>query len=320
MAYAPEPDLFIRTGGEERITNFLLWQLAYTELYFTDTCGPISTPPRSTRRSQSYRKRERRFGRTSEQIDRAEKGVPDAEDARHHRAGAAGGPACRPCSRTLSCRLLVVAALFFARCRLGVLPAVSGAARPLIGAVFWTGGFRVVWCFRAHLSRSTPVFGALRRALDCALAPSLTTGLPALRWRCQPLLSGVYGIAQSVGCFIAIVALFQSLAALSAVGHGDRLGRRHRRLFSRARRSASASWRRRSPPARPGKARRRLASRCWCWPRCRSSIVGRVRRHLRRARLRQAGAGSALAGILVLMVAASVVGDCSNRSSSAAPA
>ena len=40
MAYAPEPDLFIRTGGEERISNFLLWQLAYSELYFTDTYWP----------------------------------------------------------------------------------------------------------------------------------------------------------------------------------------------------------------------------------------------------------------------------------------
>ena len=40
MSYAPEPDLFIRTGGEQRISNFLLWQLAYTELYFTDTLWP----------------------------------------------------------------------------------------------------------------------------------------------------------------------------------------------------------------------------------------------------------------------------------------
>ena len=40
MAYAPEPDLFIRTGGEQRISNFLLWQLAYTELYFTDVLWP----------------------------------------------------------------------------------------------------------------------------------------------------------------------------------------------------------------------------------------------------------------------------------------
>ena len=40
MAYAPEPDLFIRTGGEQRISNFLLWQLAYTELYFTDMLWP----------------------------------------------------------------------------------------------------------------------------------------------------------------------------------------------------------------------------------------------------------------------------------------
>ena len=40
LNYAPEPDLFIRTGGEKRISNFLLWQLAYTELYFTDTLWP----------------------------------------------------------------------------------------------------------------------------------------------------------------------------------------------------------------------------------------------------------------------------------------
>ncbi len=51
MAYAPEPDLFIRTGGEQRISNFLLWQVAYTEFYFTDTSGPISTPTRSAARS-----------------------------------------------------------------------------------------------------------------------------------------------------------------------------------------------------------------------------------------------------------------------------
>ena len=40
MAYAPEPDLFIRTGGEQRVSNFLLWQLAYTELYFTEALWP----------------------------------------------------------------------------------------------------------------------------------------------------------------------------------------------------------------------------------------------------------------------------------------
>ena len=53
MAYAPEPDLFIRTGGEQRISNFLLWQLAYTELYFTDTAvARFRRAPRSTPRSR----------------------------------------------------------------------------------------------------------------------------------------------------------------------------------------------------------------------------------------------------------------------------
>lgn len=69
MHYAPEPDLFIRTGGEKRISNFLLWQLAYTELYFTDTLWPDFDDVAFGQALQSYRQRERRFGRTSEQVN-----------------------------------------------------------------------------------------------------------------------------------------------------------------------------------------------------------------------------------------------------------
>ncbi|RJX32616.1 MAG: di-trans,poly-cis-decaprenylcistransferase [Oxalobacter sp.] len=68
MAYAPEPDLFIRTGGEMRISNFLLWQLAYTEMYFTDTFWPDFDATALDAAIASYRQRERRFGRTSEQL------------------------------------------------------------------------------------------------------------------------------------------------------------------------------------------------------------------------------------------------------------
>lgn len=68
MHYAPEPDLFIRTGGEQRISNFLLWQLAYTEFYFTDTLWPAFDREALEIAIQSYQKRERRFGRTSEQL------------------------------------------------------------------------------------------------------------------------------------------------------------------------------------------------------------------------------------------------------------
>ena len=68
MAYAPEPDLFIRTGGEQRISNFLLWQLAYSELYFTDTYWPDFDAEALDLAIASYRQRERRFGRTSEQL------------------------------------------------------------------------------------------------------------------------------------------------------------------------------------------------------------------------------------------------------------
>ncbi|UCV13027.1 di-trans,poly-cis-decaprenylcistransferase [Dechloromonas denitrificans] len=68
MSYAPEPDLFIRTGGEERISNFLLWQLAYTELYFTPTLWPDFNTAEFDKAIASYQQRERRFGRTSEQL------------------------------------------------------------------------------------------------------------------------------------------------------------------------------------------------------------------------------------------------------------
>lgn len=68
MNYAPEPDLFIRTGGEQRISNFLLWDLAYTELYFTNTLWPDFNAASLDLAIQSYQQRERRFGRTSEQL------------------------------------------------------------------------------------------------------------------------------------------------------------------------------------------------------------------------------------------------------------
>ncbi len=68
LNYAPEPDLFIRTGGEQRISNFVLWQLAYTELYFTDTLWPDFDAAALDRAIVSYQQRERRFGRTSEQL------------------------------------------------------------------------------------------------------------------------------------------------------------------------------------------------------------------------------------------------------------
>ena len=72
MSYAPEPDLFIRTGGEQRISNFLLWQLAYTELHFTDLLWPDFDAAALDAAIASYRGRERRYGRTSEQVRAAQ--------------------------------------------------------------------------------------------------------------------------------------------------------------------------------------------------------------------------------------------------------
>ena len=67
----PEPDLFIRTGGEKRISNYLLWQLAYTELYFDDCLWPDFGTESMQKALEWYAGRERRFGRTSEQIEHA---------------------------------------------------------------------------------------------------------------------------------------------------------------------------------------------------------------------------------------------------------
>ncbi len=67
-AHMPDPDLLIRTSGEYRISNFLLWQLAYSELYFTDCLWPEFTEEEFYKAIVDYQKRERRFGKTSEQI------------------------------------------------------------------------------------------------------------------------------------------------------------------------------------------------------------------------------------------------------------
>jgi undecaprenyl diphosphate synthase len=69
MAGLPEPDLFIRTGGEQRISNFLLWQLAYTELYFTEALWPDFDRTQFELALTSFAGRQRRFGRTGEQVE-----------------------------------------------------------------------------------------------------------------------------------------------------------------------------------------------------------------------------------------------------------
>ena len=66
--YMPDPDLLIRTGGEVRLSNFLLWQCAYSELYFCETFWPDFREEEFCKAIYDYQKRERRFGKTSEQI------------------------------------------------------------------------------------------------------------------------------------------------------------------------------------------------------------------------------------------------------------
>lgn len=66
----PEPDLLIRTGGEKRISNFLIWQMAYAEFYFTDTLWPDFNEDSLEKAIHSFNERERRFGKTSEQVSK----------------------------------------------------------------------------------------------------------------------------------------------------------------------------------------------------------------------------------------------------------
>jgi undecaprenyl diphosphate synthase len=70
LAGLPEPDLFIRTGGEQRISNFLLWDLAYTEFYFTPTLWPDFNAQAFAAAIESFTRRQRRFGHTGEQVER----------------------------------------------------------------------------------------------------------------------------------------------------------------------------------------------------------------------------------------------------------
>ena len=68
LACSPDPDLLIRTGGEQRISNFLLWQCAYSELFFSDRLWPDFDEAALDEALAAYAARERRFGKTSEQV------------------------------------------------------------------------------------------------------------------------------------------------------------------------------------------------------------------------------------------------------------
>lgn len=67
--HLPDPDLFIRTSGEQRISDFFLWQLSYTELYFSDLCWPDFTVQEFSHALSFFSERERRFGKTSKQLE-----------------------------------------------------------------------------------------------------------------------------------------------------------------------------------------------------------------------------------------------------------
>ena len=74
-SFMPDPDLLIRTGGELRISNYLLWQIAYSELYFCDTYWPDFNEAELHKAIESYQKRQRRYGKTEEQVENETKGL-----------------------------------------------------------------------------------------------------------------------------------------------------------------------------------------------------------------------------------------------------
>ncbi len=74
LADIPDPDLFIRTGGEQRLSNFLLWQLAYSELFFTDVLWPDFSDQVMQQSLNDFAMRQRRFGQTSEQVSNEQVG------------------------------------------------------------------------------------------------------------------------------------------------------------------------------------------------------------------------------------------------------
>ena len=97
MSWAPEPDLFIRTGGEQRISNFLIWQMAYAEFYFTDRYWPDFGAAELQAAFDWYRTRERRFGRTSAQVNGDDRNRPPSArlSGQHKRRPSHVGPAYR---------------------------------------------------------------------------------------------------------------------------------------------------------------------------------------------------------------------------------
>lgn len=86
LAHVPDPDLLIRTGGERRISNFLLWQSAYTELYFTDTLWPEFGAAQLDAAIADFQQRERRYGKTSEQIQAVGGATPGSSPGVRRRA------------------------------------------------------------------------------------------------------------------------------------------------------------------------------------------------------------------------------------------
>jgi undecaprenyl diphosphate synthase len=76
----PDPDLLIRTSGEFRVSNFLLWQIAYTEFYITDVNWPDFKRSHLYEAIKNFQKRERRFGKVSEQIKKNEKGLKNVSN------------------------------------------------------------------------------------------------------------------------------------------------------------------------------------------------------------------------------------------------
>ena len=280
LAYAPEPDLFIRTGGEQRISNFLLWQLAYTELYFTDTLWPDFDAAALDAAIASYR------SASGASAAPASNCRPQPTEARHlmlmtrghHRASCCWQSLLRRAVRLppFALRRSIAGRALVSRRRASGSSCAGSASRrrlPFVGASLLGARLlfvpRCCWSRRGWPAPSSRVACGAWRSLVLA-ARRAAVGLPPLAAARRRLLVALAdgscsSAASSRSSQLQARSPWLVLAAMALVWIADTAAYFAGTAFGR---------RKLAPPISPGKtwegvygalaARRRLCGSCWC--------------------------------------------------------